>query len=114
MRFAAGRFVGPASLVRSASRRVPRSGPRAPRTSRDVRAIGRESDVNRLIRRYVGEVPRTTFSFSPAIRWFRRVNPWVIDFALGSAFTSIGIVALFTTSDPNNFYRNGNALAVLL
>jgi signal transduction histidine kinase len=46
--------------------------------------------------------------------WFREVNPWVLDAVIGTTFTVIGLVALFTVTDPTNRYRDADAVAALL
>jgi signal transduction histidine kinase len=113
MRFPAGRFVGPASLVRSASGWVGRPSCRARVHLEMYARIGRESDVNDLIRRYVDEVTPTVRRLS-IFRWFRGLNPWAVDAVIGTVFTALGIVALFANSQQHYDYADIGLGAVLL
>src|SRR5690242_15775291 len=114
MRFRAGRFVGPASLAGSASGRfAPRR--RGARVHPEMYAgIGRQPDVLALARRYVDEVQPVPTRFVRMTQWFRNVNPWVFDIVLGTVFTFLGLLSLFTTSDPHHYYRSPDALGVVL
>jgi signal transduction histidine kinase len=47
-------------------------------------------------------------------QWFRGVNPWAIDAVMGTLFTGLGLVGLFTKTNPADHYRDPDALAVLL
>jgi signal transduction histidine kinase len=47
-------------------------------------------------------------------RWFRDVNPWVIDACLGTAFTVFGLVGLFGPRDAKFDWKDPDAFAVIL
>jgi signal transduction histidine kinase len=47
-------------------------------------------------------------------RWFRGVNPWVIDAVLGTVFTVLGLLGLVAGDDRHNAYKDPDALAVVL
>jgi signal transduction histidine kinase len=63
---------------------------------------------------YGDAVPTVTSRYERFVAWFRALNPWVLDAVLGGAFTVVGLVSLFSGSDPKVDYRDADALGVLL
>ncbi len=49
-----------------------------------------------------------------AARWFRELNPWVLDAVIGTVFTVLGLLTLRATNDPHHAYRSPDALGVVL
>jgi signal transduction histidine kinase len=70
-------------------------------------------DVAVLTRGYVDPVP-TTSTFDRVTRRFRGLNPWAVDAVIGTLFTVFGLVSLFVAEDVHNYYKDPDALAVLL
>jgi signal transduction histidine kinase len=75
--------------------------------------VARETDANGPADRYVEPVPAESAAARIA-RWFREVNPWVLDAIIGTFFTIVGLLALFGTSDPKHVYNAPDALGVVL
>jgi signal transduction histidine kinase len=48
------------------------------------------------------------------VAWFRTLNPWVLDAALGTLFTITGLVSLFGGGEPKIDYRDADALGAAL
>jgi signal transduction histidine kinase len=114
MRFRDGAIVGPDVVVLSSSRGV-RAGPE--RRSVHPEMYGRvdlPADVTASTRGYVVEVDPLNARVARFTRWARNVNPWAIDIVLGTVFTFLGLLSLFTTSDPHHYYRSPDVLGVLL
>jgi signal transduction histidine kinase len=78
--------------------------------------ISLESDVEPLTCLYVERVEPAGISarYNAAVRWFRELNPWAIDFVLGTVFTVIGLVGLFAPDDPRHLYQEADALGLVL
>jgi signal transduction histidine kinase len=78
--------------------------------------ISLESDAAPLTGLYVEQVAPADINarYNAAVRWFRELNPWVIDFVLGTVFTAIGFFSLFAPDDPEHIYREADALGVVL
>jgi signal transduction histidine kinase len=76
--------------------------------------IGREADGTAVTCRYVEQVENTNTALTRFSRWFRDLNPWVLDAFLGSAFTIFGLIGLFGPRDAKFDWREPDALAVLL
>ncbi len=72
-----------------------------------------EADARSVTRGYVDPVPTPSRVERAAAR-FRGLDPWAVDAVLGTAFTAIGLVGLFASGDPNGYYDDPTALAVLL
>jgi signal transduction histidine kinase len=73
-----------------------------------------ETDARGLTCGYVEPVETTNTPFTRVFRWFRDLNPWVLDTFLGTVFTVLGIVGLFAANNPKYHYRDPDAIAVLL
>ena len=73
-----------------------------------------QPDAGAPTRGYVDQVEPASTLFARLTRWFRGVNPWVIDAVLGSVFTVLGLVSLFGTPDPKHVFTSPDALAVVL
>jgi signal transduction histidine kinase len=110
MRFDAVPVVGPPSLVDEP--RVVTSRPA--RTSRDVRAARLQADARARYGSYVDQVEPQATPLARLQQWFRDLDPWALDAALGTVFTVFGLVGLFGTSDANHVYRDPDALGVAL
>jgi signal transduction histidine kinase len=78
--------------------------------------ISLESDAVPLTCLYVEQVEPAglTARYNAAVQWFRDINPWVIDFVLGTVFTAIGLFSLFSPDDPRHLYRQADALGLVL
>jgi signal transduction histidine kinase len=76
--------------------------------------IGRQTDADALTCRYVDQVEPANTLLDRLVRWFRDVNPWVIDAFLGTAFTVFGLIGLFGPRDAKFDWRDPDAFAVLL
>jgi signal transduction histidine kinase len=63
--------------------------------------------------RYVALVELSTITIGRASRWLRDLNPWALDAVLGSVFTVIGVITVFSDNQPEMF-RAGDARAVVL
>ena len=65
-------------------------------------------------RGYGDPVPTVTSRYERFVAWFRALNPWALDAVLGGVFTVVGLVSLFSGSDPKVDYRDADALGALL
>jgi len=59
-------------------------------------------------------VPTVTSRYERFVAWFRTLNPWALDAALGTLFTVAGLISMFGGSDPKVDYRDPDALGVVL
>src|SRR5690242_3739772 len=114
MRSSPPAFVGRGALVASVSRRSPKRTSRTRVHLRMYARIGRETDVCGLTCRYVEQVESADTLIDRLTRWFRDVNPWVLDAILGTAFTIFGLIGLFGPRDAKFDWRDPDAFAVLL
>jgi signal transduction histidine kinase len=76
--------------------------------------VSRQTDASALTCRYVDQVESATNRLSRFTRWFRSINPTVIDVMLGSVLTVAGLLSLFAPFDAKLGFRDPNALAVVL
>jgi signal transduction histidine kinase len=76
--------------------------------------IGREADGSRLTCRYVEPVETVHDPFTRFGRWFRGLNPWMIDAFLGTAFTVFGLIGVLSSGESSIDFREPDAYAVLL
>jgi signal transduction histidine kinase len=77
-------------------------------------AVGRQTDDPEARDRYV-EVVHAESAAARIARWFREVNPWVLDAIIGTIFTIVGLLALRSYgSDPKHVLNKPDALGVLL
>lgn len=72
-----------------------------------------QTDVGALTRGYVDRVQPASRIERLTAR-FRGLNPWAVDAVIGSAFTVVGLLGLFVADDPDGYYDDPTALAVLL
>ena len=59
-------------------------------------------------------MPTSSTPLDRSTSWFRNLNPWTIDAVIGTVFTIVGLVSVFTTADPDVQYADADALAALL
>jgi signal transduction histidine kinase len=76
--------------------------------------VTRQTDASALTCRYVDQVEPAITRLSRFTRWFREINPTVIDVLLGSVLTVAGLLGLFAPFDAKLGFRDPNALAVVL
>ncbi len=76
--------------------------------------VNRQTDVSTVTCRYVDQVEPSTNRLMRLTRWFREINPTVIDVLLGSVLTVVGLIGLFAPFDAKLGFRDPNALAVVL
>lgn len=58
--------------------------------------------------------PGTTTTFDRSTAWFRGLDPWLLDAVIGTVFTVLSVVGLFTTGDSGAGYAEPGAVATLL
>jgi signal transduction histidine kinase len=73
-----------------------------------------QPDAGAGTRGYVERVQGIAARFGRVTTWFRELNPWALDAVIGTCFTVLGLVAIFTATDPTNRYRDPDAVAALL
>ena len=76
--------------------------------------LGRATDVRTAVDRYVEEVESSENLAARIARWFRELNPWLLDAVIGTVFTVVGLIGLFAASDPRHVYESPDALGVAL
>ena len=65
-------------------------------------------------RRYVADVEVATTPFARTSRWFRELDPWVLDAVLGTAFTVLSLVGILANDDGRGGLHDPDVLGVAL
>jgi signal transduction histidine kinase len=76
--------------------------------------VSPEADATALTCRYVDLVEPINTRLSRLTRWFREINPWLIDACIGTAFVVFGFVGLFEPTSAQFHYGDPDAFAVVL
>jgi signal transduction histidine kinase len=76
--------------------------------------IGLQADAPPLTCGYVEPVEPINTRLTGLSRWFRELNPWALDIVIGTAFTALGLISLFTTADPRHHFEDPGAVAAVL
>src|SRR4029453_9688088 len=90
------------------------AGRRHPHPSRDVRGDHLQADAACTDEGYGDSVPTVTSRYERFAAWFRALNPWAVDAVLGTVFTVLGLVGIFSGSAPKVDYRDADAVGALL
>jgi signal transduction histidine kinase len=75
--------------------------------------VSRTADADNAAGRYV-EIVHAESAAARIARWFREVNPWVLDAIIGTVFTILGLLGLRGYSDAKHVFNKPDALGVLL